>query len=142
MSLDLFAQFATDETLENNGTWREIGGGVELLIARTGNRRYAKLLTKLVEQHRKVLDMNNDFADKKSDEIMLDVMANYLLLDWRTKEGDAYQPWVMFKKKQLPYSVENAKKLLGMADFRRLVAKFADEADAFRLKEEEEQGEA
>ena len=39
MALDIFAQFATDETLEENGTWFPIGGGARVLVARSGNRK-------------------------------------------------------------------------------------------------------
>lgn len=142
MALDIFSQYATDETLENNGTWREIGGGAELLIARIGNRRYVKALTKSVERDRKVLDLADDAADAKSDEIMIDVIANTVLLGWRTKNGAGdYEPTVLFKKQPIEYSVANAKKLLVLADFRRQVAKLADENEAYRVREEAEQGE-
>ena len=70
MALDIFAQFATDETLEENGTWFPIGGGARVLVARSGNRKYAKLLTKEVERNKKALDLNDDAADKLSEEII------------------------------------------------------------------------
>ena len=133
MSLDIFAKYATDESLEANGTWREIGGGAELLVARAGNKAYSKLLTKLVENSRKVLDLNDDVADAKSDEIMVAVMANTVLLDWKG---------ISFKGEDLPYSVENAKKLLAIKDFRKVVSGFSEDLSAFRAKEEAAQGEA
>jgi hypothetical protein len=133
MSIDIFAQFATDETLENNGTWVDMGGGTRFLIARSGNRKHAKLLSKEVERHRKVLDMNDDLADQKNDEIMIDVMARTILLGWEN---------VSFKGKPLEYSYENAKKVLALRDFRVHVAKLSDEMENYRLKEEAEQGEA
>lgn len=133
MALDIFAKYATDESLENNGTWREIGGGAELLIARSGNKQYAKLLTKLVEQNRKVLDLSDDAADAKSEEIMTEVLAKAVLLGWKG---------VQFKGEDLQYSVENAKMLLKIKDFRRMVVGMSEELDSFRAKEEAAQGEA
>lgn len=133
MALDIFAKYATDESLENNGTWREIGGGAELLIGRSGNKQYAKLLTKLVEQSRKVLDLGDDVADAKSEEIMTEVLAKTVLLGWKDVE---------FKGKKLEYSTDNAKMLLKVKDFRRLVVGLSEELDAFRAKEEVAQGEA
>lgn len=133
MSLDIFAQFATDETLEENGTWFDIGGGARILVARSGNRKYGKLLTKEVERARKVLDLNDEVADKKSEEIMIAVIAETILLGW---EG------VTFKGKELEYNVENAKQLLAIKDFRKLVAQYADDTSAFKFKETEEQGKA
>lgn len=133
MALDLFSQFASDETLENNGAWQDIGGDSKLLVARAGNRKYAKLLTKLVEKNKRVLDGNDDAADAKSDEIMVQVIAETLLLGW---EG------ITYKGKELPYSIDNAKLVLGMKEFRKVVAKLAEDQDAYKVQEEVAQGKA
>ena len=133
MALDLFSQFATDENLENNGSWQDIGDGTRLLVARGGNRRYVKLLTKLVEQNKRVLDLNDEAADAKSDDIMSQVLAETILLGWEN---------VKYKGKDLPYSLENAKLVMGMKDFRKLVAKLADSEDAYKFAEEQAQGKA
>ena len=133
MSLDIFAQFATDETLEENGTWFDIGGGARILVARSGNRKYGKLLTKEVERARKVLDLNDEVADKKSEEIMIAVIAETILLGWKD---------VSFKGEALEYSIPNAKKLLAVKDFRKAIGQFADDVTAFKFKEEVEQGKA
>jgi hypothetical protein len=82
MALDIFAQYATDETLEENGTWFQIGGGARVLVARSGNRKYGKMLTKEVERNKKALDLNDDAADKLSEEIMIAVIADTILLGW------------------------------------------------------------
>jgi len=133
MALDLFSQFATDENLENNGAWHDIGGDAKLLVARGGNRKYVKLLTKLVEQNKRILDGGGEAADAKSDEIMTTVIADTLLLGW---EG------VIYKGKELTYSGDNVKLVLGMKEFRKLVAKLADDQEAYRVREEAEQGKA
>lgn len=133
MALDIFAQFATDETLEENGTWFPIGGGARVLVARSGNRKYAKLLTKEVERNKKALDLNDDAADKLSEEIMIGVIAETILLGWED---------ISFKGEVLEYNVANAKKLLAVKDFRKAVAQFADDVSAFKFKETEEQGKA
>ncbi len=133
MALDIFAQFATDESLEDNGAWFEIGGGASVLVARSGNRKYAKMLTKEVERNKKVLDLNDDAADKKSEEIMIAVIAETILLGWKD---------VVFKGEALEYSVANAKKLLAVKDFRKAIGQFADDVSAFKFKEEVEQGKA
>lgn len=143
MALDIFSKYATDEALENNGVWRQIAGGVELLIARSGNPKYAKLLTKEVDRARLVLDGEDARADKVSNEIMVDVIARTILLDWRTKGEDGSTVATIFAGgKDLPYSVENAKVMLALKDFRRQVAVFSDEMDAYKVKEEAAQGEA
>ena len=127
--LDIFAQFATDETLENNGTWVELGEA-KFLIARSGNRKYAKLLSKAVERNQKTLDLKNDAADKLSEQIMIDVIAEAILLGWED---------VGFKGQALTYSIDNAKLLLSVKDFRAQIMKLAEDAEAFKVKEEVDQ---
>lgn len=133
MALDIFQKYATDESLENNGTWREIGGGTELLVARTGNRAYARLLAKLYEQNRQVLDVGDEVADAKSDDIMIEVIAKTILLDWKD---------LSYKGKDLGYTVENAKMLLKHKDFRRQVVTLSEDQESYRAREEKAQGEA
>lgn len=127
--LDIFEQFATDPTLENEGVWVP-HGGAKFLIARTGNSKYAKLLTSLAEKNQTLLDMKNEEADKISDEIMIEVMAKTVLLGW---EG------VSYKRNPLEYSPENAMMLLRHRDFRVQVTKWATDQAAYRAKLAEEQ---
>lgn len=129
--LDIFTEYATNEALENEGTWMEVGAA-KFLVARSGNKNYARKLSKAVERHRKQLDRKDDAADKLSEQIMVDVMAETILLGW---EG------VAFKGEALPYSVENAKQLLRIKDFRTTIAELADDFDAFKAEQEREQGE-
>jgi hypothetical protein len=129
--LDIFAEYATNDSLENDGTWMEVGDA-KFLIARTGNKKYIRKLSRAVERHKKQLDRKDDAADKLSDDIMIGVIAETVLLGW---EGVGYQG------EALPYSVENAKMLLGIKDFRRQIMELADDFDAFKAVEEEETGE-
>ena len=131
--MDLFTSFATDENAELNGAWRDIGQGASLLVARAGNRHYAKALTLAVEQNRPILETRGEVAEEKSDEIMVGVLADTILLGWKG---------VKFKGKDFPYSKENARTVLKMRDFRALVQRLADEAEAYREKLEIEQGNA
>jgi hypothetical protein len=131
--LDIFAEYATDESLENGGTYFPFGGGSRLLVARSGNRRFGKALTVLVNENRLVLDQDDELANAKSNEIMASAMATGVLLGW---EGISY------KGKSLSYSFENAKMLLAHNDFRREVVALSENASAYKAKLELEQGEA
>lgn len=133
MSLDIFAHYATDESLENDGAWFDLGGDAKVKVARSGNPRYAKKLTALYEKNKKVLDLGGDAADKLSNDMMVEVLAETILLDWKG---------LSFKKQELPYSVENSKMLLSVKDFRRVIAGFSEDVEAYRVKEEQAQGEA
>lgn len=138
-----FFDFATDNDTEENGTWFPVGGGSELLVARNNNKAYGKALTSEYERHRHLLELGGDAADKQSEELMIGVLASTVLLGWRTKQADgSYAPTITFKKKQVEYSVAAAKELLEMREFRRMVLKFADTVEAYKLKQEVEQGNA
>jgi len=127
--LDIFSQYATDEALENQGTWVEHGDAM-FLIARSGNRKYIKLLSTEVEKNQQLLDKKDEAADALSDKIMINTLADSVLLGWEN---------VGYKGAPLEYSKDNAKMLLGVKDFRRLVAKWADDITHFKAKQEAEQ---
>jgi hypothetical protein len=126
--MDVFAQFATDEKKEVEGVWVDIGDGAELLIARAGNKKYARLLGSEVEKHQRALDAKGDASDELSERLMVGVFASTILLGWR---GD-----FKFKGEALPYTNENARKVLGVKDFRAFVAKLSNDIDAYRAAQE------
>jgi hypothetical protein len=131
--MDVFRKFATDESLEVTGVWRLLGEGAKVLVARSGNRAYANLLTKMVEQHQQALDLKDGSANDLSDQIMIEVMAETVLLGWEHVE---------FKGKDLEYSEANAKMLLGVKDFRRHIAKLSEDIEQYRVREDLAAGEA
>ena len=63
--------------------------------------------------------------------MFIELEAKTILKGW---EG------IQFKGKSLDYSMDNAKKVLSLRDFRALVARLAQDAEAYRAKLEEEQG--
>lgn len=134
--MDVFAQFATDETKEADGVWVSLGREDDpkapaILVARSGNKKYTKLITRQVEKHQRALDLKNDAADDLSDQLMIEVMATTILLGWRNIE---------FKGQSLTYSIDNAKMLLGVKDFRKLVARHSDDVESYRVAQEAAQG--
>jgi hypothetical protein len=131
--LDIFAEFATDENLENNGTWFPLGGKARVLVARSGNRAYAKSLSAEVNEHQATLDLDNEAADTLSEQIMARVMSKTILLGFEN---------FAFKGKAISYSHENAEKLLMVKDFRRQIVKFSETVSAYKANLEAAQGEA
>jgi hypothetical protein len=128
--MDIFKEYATDENLEVEGTWFEVGDA-KLLIARLGNKKYARKLSKLYERNRKLLDRKDDAADALSDKIMIEVLAETILLGWQGLE---------FQGKAFPYSKENAMKALEIKDFRKSVMDLAGDESEFKAVKEEEEG--
>lgn len=131
--LDIFSQYATDEVLERNGTWFPIKGGARLLVARANNDEHLRVLAELLERHREELDGDDEAAEKKNKEVMAEVVARAILKGWEN---------LSFKGEPIEYSVANAKKLLAIKDFRKLVMGFANDMEAYRVKEEASQGKA
>lgn len=131
--MDVFKLYATDEAKEKTGVWKGLGGKSKILIARSGNRDYARLFSKLVEQSTDALSTKDDAADAEADKIVIEVIAKTILLGWEGMEYDGAP---------IEYSFENAKKLLALKDFRKLVMKHADDIENFLLAKEEAQGNA
>lgn len=130
--MDIFDAFATDPKLESEGAWFPCGDG-KLLIARADNRRFGKLLNKLVEQNKPALDLEDDAADDLSEKLMGKAIANTILLGWA---GISYQ------KQPVTYSPEQAEKLLAHKDFRSFVMARARDIEGYKFKEEAAQGKA
>lgn len=131
MSIDIFEDFATDTSAEEEGTWVPYAGNVEFLIARFGNKAFTKRFAQLHKLHKRVLDTKSDAADQKADEIMVTAYADAVLLGWK---GD-----LTYKGASLPYSKENAKTLLGLKDFREWVYTQASEMANFKAAAEAEE---
>ena len=124
MAIDLFSEFGTDTKAEEDGVWEEYADGVAFLIARSNNKKYARLITKAFEKNKRLLEAKNDAAEAKSEEIIVDVSARALLLGWR---GD-----LQWKGEPMEYSLENAKTLLAVKDFRRWIFERAEDIDRYK----------
>lgn len=130
--LDVFAKFAVDLDAEVNGVWKDFHGA-EVLIARSGTKDYQDAIAAAYTKNEEKLSKKDDAADKLAQDLMLEVFADTLVLDWKG---------ISFKGKDLPYSKANVKMLLGlpeMRDFRFELLSLSDDAENFRLKQEEEQ---
>ncbi len=134
MAIDLFSEFGTDTKAEEDGVWEEYADGVAFLIARSNNKTYSRLITKAFEKNKRLLQAKNDAAEAKSEDIIVDVSARALLLGWR---GD-------FNWQGKPigeYSVEKARMLLAVKDFRRWVFDRAEDMERYKtVKQEEDAG--
>ena len=129
--LDLFAEFAIDETSETAGVWVDYGT-TRLKIAMVGNKAYRQRFMKLYKPHERLLKTNSDAAEAKSNELMADVMAHTILKGWEGK--------LVVEKGGSPveYSTENAKKALMLPKFRDVVSEYADDFKLFKAVKDEE----
>lgn len=127
--MDIFDTYATDETREKDGVWTEIGDA-KFLVARSGNPKYARKLGKLYERNRKLLETKDANADALSERLMVDVIAETILLGWEN---------VQFKGASLDYTLDNAKMLLAFKDFRKHIVQASEDFEAYKIKQEAEQ---
>ena len=123
--IDLFAAFAVDTAAEENGIYTQLPGcgDTEFLVARANNKSYNRLLEKLYKQNKPVLTSKGDAAEKKSEEIMVEVFSKTVLLGWKGN--------VTIKGVPTPYSKEAATQLLNLKEFRSIVTKVAEDHQVF-----------
>lgn len=129
--MDLFRSYATDEDSENEGVWRKLGD-CELLIARDTNETFSNAVSKLYETNREALEVPGKDSKELNRRIMAEAAAEGLLKNWRGK--------VTYDGQDLPYSRENAVKVLMIPDFMRAVRRMAAEEGQYRLHKESEMG--
>ena len=132
--MDFYAAYATNPDAENEGRYFE-NGDAEFLIARGGNDRYQRMITKQYEANKHILDDKSSEAAKTTGEdlakkITIDVMSKSILLGWRGN--------VMWQGKELPYSVNNAQVLLGLKDFQAWVTSKSNAYQNYLLSAEAE----
>lgn len=131
--MDIFAAFATDEKAEVEGVEFDLSATAKVRVARAGNERYLAELRKVLDQHQMALDSNDDAANALAQKLTIDVMAKTILVGWSG---------LSFQGKSVDYSVEMAKTLLGVKDFRKKIEAFSNSMEAYRVKAEEAQGNA
>jgi len=116
----------TDLDKEVNGVWVEFAEGIELKIARARNPKYQELVRSLVEPKRKEIREDNFSTDKFAD-ILLEVRAKTILLDWRNIEDR--------KGNTIPYSSIKAIEFFKdpeLKDFYTFVVTISENADQYK----------
>ena len=118
-------RFATDASAEEEGVWVDIGEGAALKIARFGNKRHEQVLDRLRKPYRNILRTGGEIPKDRAETIVIEAMAEALLLDWRGLEDD--------DGKAIAHDKDTAVGLLtDLKDFRNQVAAIAMEAETYR----------
>lgn len=81
-SFDLMS-LAPDEDMAENGVWVKFFEESELKIAQAQNKKYQRYLANQYRIHRRKIDLENEAADKLSEEITIKALAKYVLIDWK-----------------------------------------------------------
>lgn len=118
-------EFYTDAGLEEEGNWVDCGDGLSLKVARMFNDKF----TRVMAAKRKPLGRRVDRDTKLSTQILIEVMAECVLLDWKGLTEDG---------KTIKFSKAKSLELLTKSrDFRNLVTATADDAANFHAEEQE-----
>lgn len=132
MGYDVYYEFATDEKKELEGVDITLAPGVGFRVARVGNDNYERRMAEELEKHAEELAKKTPASIKLDKELTMQVRAETILLDF----------WgIDYQGEPCPYSVENAKKLLGVKDFRVKVMTEALKFENYRVSREAAQGE-
>lgn len=124
-------KFRTDQSLEQEGVWVDLGKSARILIARLGNKKYNGYVNKLMAPHRKA-SRAGGVDDSIAEEVLNKALAKYVLLDWEGFEEDG---------KPVKYSYDEAYRILSAeeySDFRELVVSLSSDMANFQQEREEE----
>jgi hypothetical protein len=135
VAVDLFAAFATDDVAEEQGVYTKVpgAGDTDFLVARSNNKSYNRIMAREVKKFKSLLDSKGEAADAKAEEIFIYVLARTVLLGWNGT--------ILYKGEQMPYSRENAEKLLSHKDFRVALITVSDNLETFKkVKDAEDEG--
>ena len=126
---DIKQMFGVNKNLEISGVWQDIGDGVSVKVARTGNSEYQKVFEKISKPHKRAIrrgTLNNDVAEK----LLIKVMAKTILLDWKGLEEDGME---------VPFSDEAALRILtDYKDLRDYISDISNDIEVFKQEDDED----
>lgn len=135
LKTNIHAIFATDNKLEEDGAWVDVNGfyGLKIKVRRMRSnaamKAYESIIIDMFGEGK--LRKPNDLSADQSVEIIKRQLAEAILIDWKnlrdSESGD-----------EIPYSVEIAKELMEIGDFREFVYQAASERDTFREQHDKE----
>lgn len=129
--MDLFKTFATDEQLEIEGRWVPFNDKTSFKIARAYNKQFSRMFQREFKANKLALEAKGASAENLADDIMCNVMAKTILLDWKG-------PLSINGEDLSKYSQDNAVKALKLKEFRAWVNQHADDSAAFKVHQDEE----
>lgn len=127
--MDISKNFVTNEKAEVEGREISLGEGAKVQLARWQNKKFSRMIKKQHEAHDAVLKQEGDEAEARGEQILVDVMANTVLLGWSGIEWEG---------KKLEYSTANAAKLLAVKDFRKVIIEHCSNFNNYLASREEE----
>lgn len=121
----------TDGVMESEGVWRSLGKDKsgqlrEIKLARIGTDEYNSLLRKKQRANQALLEQNDDEAFKIAEKINKEVLA-YTVIKGLRVNGE-----------EVNYTPAIGLSMLEQRDFHAKIQTLANQADAYKLQEDEE----
>jgi len=137
MGIDLKAikqEYGVDQKAATEGKWFPLSmiNGVEIKVAKTGNPIYEKAAKRLYSPYKERL-RRQSLSTEVMERITNDLIVQALIKDWKGMPGE--------NGKNVPYSQEEAKKLIEDPELKEIkeeILGFADDFQAFKLIQDEE----
>lgn len=135
--MDIFAAYATNETLEDEGVVVFLTEGKDpekdpwIQVARVNNTGYAKAMQEKFSQlnsDKKRLRLSDADVEIRSKNAMIEIMAEHLLKNFGNLE---------FQGTPMKNTAENRLMLMRVKDFREMVVGHASDIDLYRVQIEE-----
>ena len=125
------SKLKVDQKSAVDGVWVDLDETSKIKIARYGNSHFKTRLREVLAPYKRMID-NETLSDEKSDDLMMQVVAETILLDWKgmTMNGE-----------EVEYSTAKAKELLidpSLSEFRELTMSLSRDMQLFREQELEE----
>lgn len=117
-------RYQTDKNLEEEGVWVDLGGNVQVKVARITSRKSKEVRRKL-ERPMVRKNRSDELSIDQLEQLMTEQLAQAVIKDWRGVTDD--------DGVELPCTVENCRMILAkFPDFREDVATASLEKETFR----------
>lgn len=125
--MDLNKQFNVDTSLEEKGVWIQMDEETKVLIARNGNAKYREVMTRRTAPFKAAI-RNNILPEKTAEKILIEAMADAILLGWEgMKENGA----------EIPYTRDKAVEMLTKyKEFRDFISETASQVELYKQQED------
>ncbi len=126
--MSIYDSFETDEQLEKDGAWIEIGDmSFKLRYAGAGttNKQFTKAFDAVSRPYRRGQNGTVQIPENKATEIFYELYAKHVVVDWKGVVGK--------DQEEVPYSIENCVKIFrDLPKFFLTIKGMAEEIEHFK----------
>jgi hypothetical protein len=111
-------RYNTDQSLEEEGVWVDFGDGLKVQVRRLTSKTSREYRRKLEKPYTAQF-RNREMPDSLQEELLNKQVAGIIIVNWEgVEDPDAPEPKAGEEPKMLPFSHENALKIISNPEFR------------------------